>query len=574
MKDTSSLSSGLIDDTAIPQESHMQSFLPSDQIDFDQTSSVSSLIDILGFDSIDFPITTAKLAHGKLISNRPPFASEILKFIPDKEGIHNVRSTLGIYIADNYIHNEVTSRNSLSNSHYMDRNIEDYFDEFVNRPEIVLSAIRKCAPLVIAAHRNQIDTIVDDFFTHDSFSGLNNTSLWRLAYIDLRNLVLRLRVLLSHASDEKEQLLLKRKYTVAEAINNFRSPHYSLLPYFNIELQFLKDTKLEYYKLAVSILKETANERYYVTALGNPGTKTKKPTNYIILMPYLVRHIFNNLLPGNNIHIYNRFSLPSKGSRADCSPIVSLHTENANPLTRAHKVIHDAVCTLWAAGNEVITDSMIARTIWPRAARRGSESFSQRELDAINRLMDDMRQAYLSIDATNELRKYKKIGQDDCWVTKSHVIPSSIVYQKINGGQYLHRAYKILEPPICLSYSSLLGQVFDIPISLMEAHKENTQERRTSRTLRSAQVRSLILERIYHFRSPSYKRNENVILFDRIYEAYEIPSHMDSNRQKKERAAARKIAIGIMNALKHSGIVQDYKIEKKNGSYSNIQVLI
>lgn len=544
-----------------------------------------------------FLLTPGAIDKNSPIPEGAPSTEEILERIPQKKDIDKICMTTGIFTVLKYITDEEAQaylsvlsklRKEKNEDIRADLNkelaqIEDnntniakerYFNFFEDHPKTVLSAITKCAPLVIAAHRKIVDAAINNLNQYEEASTEKEiTLLWRLPYIDIRNLIQKLQN--REDEEDKSTFEIDRKNIKLKAliaVDGFRSPHYNLLPYFKDELQFLEIVSPEDHQRAISVLERLVDERYGVAALGSKGIRTRKPLRCIKLMAYLVRRVFTYLYPCDNFHLYNRHNMPSFDARRNCAPILSLHTANGQPLTRAHGEVHDAVCTLWAAGNEVVTDLMIARTIWPRTSRRGGESFSQKELDAINQLMEDLRLADTTIDATNELRKFKKIGPNDHWIAKSYILPCSVVYQLINGGKYMHRAYKILDTPSLFAYSCSLGHVLTMPISILEPWEDECTK--LPRTLRQAQVRTMILGRIHHFLSPSFKKKEKVILLERVYEAYEISPLTNQEVQKKDRTAARKAAVNALERLKQEGVITSFTLRKHSGVYRDINIII
>lgn len=573
------------------QEMALQSFLRSDT-DMESLQKINERAQELMF----------LLEPGAIDKNNPipddaPTSDEILQRIPQKEDIDRLPLTTGIFTALKYLTDEETQAQlNLLTQIKSEENEEAradlykeletikadniqaaekrYFNCFAEQPETVLSAIVKCAPLVVAAHRKNVNAAIEAFAKYKSDAKNKEANrLWRLPYIDIRRITQNLqdRSTKNDLTTEKE-VGQDLKLKALQAIDGFRSPHYNLLPYFKSELCFLEMTSPEAHKRAVAILKRLADERYGVAALGSKGIRTRKPVKCIKLMAYLVRRVFTYLYPCDNSRLYNRRNLPSLESKKDQAPVLSLHTASGQPLSRAHGEVHDAVCTLWAAGNEVVTDLMIARTIWPRSNRKGSETFSQTELDTINQLMEDLRLADTTIDATTELRRYKKIGSNDHWIAKSYILPCSVVYQLINGGKYMHRAYKILDTPAFLAYSSTLGHVLTMPLSVLEPWED--EKSKLPRTLRYAQVRTMILARIHHFLSPSFRKKEKTILLERVYEAYEISPRASSDVQKKERTAARKAASNALDRLKGEGVISDYVFRKQSGVYRDICIVM
>lgn len=526
---------------------------------------------------------------------KAPLLSEILDKIPPKENIKNVVQTTGIFSLANYIYDDrerahllplLWSGVPIESSNYLykrillaDENVvqealNQYFHTFADKPKIVLAAITKCAPLIIAAHRKQIETAVCEspLIKNSSLLHRHIETLFKLPYIDIRQLRHRSFRPSSNTTNSKSSTLSPQlSYAIINEVDIFRSPNYSLIPYFEIELLLLKTVEPTNYIAALDFLNELVSEREYISPLYSNSIQTKRPVRCIKLMSFLAREVFNNMPPGEDKHLYNRSNIFGKGSSRDYSPSISLYTKDGEPLTRSHSEIYDAVCTLWTTGNEVITDLMIARAIWPNTSRHGSETFSSQELDSIRLLMNDLRHTYISIDATAELRKYKKIGKDDSWNVSDYAIPCTIVYQFINGGPYIHRAYKLMRTPILLAYSSALSQILTAPISIYEQNADHKE--RAPRTLRAAQVRSLILERLHHFNSSAFKKKEKLIPFERIYEAFEVRKKSGSNIEKKDRVAARKAAILALRTFKREELINGYEILKNGKEYLYVKVI-
>ena len=526
------------------------------------------------------------------IDNAPPI-SVILKRIPYKENIKSVFLTPGIYSLIHYLYDDheisgllpllfsntaidssdrLYKRLSTVNEKLIYESLDHYFCKFVCDSKVVFNAIIKCAPLVIAAHRSRLTSIQSLLSKQDSNSPTYyyEEALFKLPYKDIR--LLRSQSQIPGDLDENtDSDVSQYKMRALDEIDIFRSPNYSLIPYFDVELHLLKEINPLGYTKALNYLDELVSEREHILPMESESFHTYRPRRCIKLMSFVSRKIFDGMPPCDNKRVYNSVNIEKKGLASDYAPILSLNTNDGQPLTRAHGEIYDAICTLWEAGNKVVTDGMIARTIWPRTSYHGSETFSPTELKIIRQLMDELRNAYISIDATEELRKYKKIGQDDYWKISDYAIPSSIIYTSINGGVY-HRSYRLLRTPVLFAYSSVLAQVFSGPITILEQNDKATK--RVARTLKSAQVRTFLLERIHHFGSNSYKKKENYILFDRVYDAYQVRDCSSQDVEKKDRAAARKAALDALANFRRDGLITDYKLIKKGGKYISISIYL
>lgn len=545
--------------------------------------------------TLDTTLSAPNLCSDSLIDKDPPI-STILGKIPCKENIKSVFFTPGIYSLIYQLYNkdeishlfpflfsnapidpsdQLYRHLSSINEGLIHESLNCYFGKFVSDSKTVLNAILKCAPLVIAAHRSRLKSLQLQLSEKDSHSSTdqNEDALFMLPYSDIRQL--RSQPWLPDEvdedldSDSDSSSLSKLRIKVLNEIDIFRSPNYNLIPYFEVELHLLKETNNLEYTKALDYLEKLVSERESILPLDSENIQTHRPTRCVKLMSFISRKIFSGLSPCEDTRIYNSMNIKRKGLPSDYSPILSLHTNEGLPLTRAHGEVYDAICTLWVAGNNVISDTMIARAIWPRSNYHGSETFSLSELDTIRQLVDELRSTFISIDATEELRKYKKIGQDDFWKTSDYAIPSSIVYQPVNGGDY-HRFYKLLRIPILFAYSAILAQIFSGPITILEP--KNKANKRSPRTLKSAQVRSFLLERIHHFSSISYKKRENKILVEGIYDVYKVRNGHGSNIEKKDRIAARKAAVEALNNFKREGLISEYRFIKKGEKYIYLQV--
>ena len=515
------------------------------------------------------------------VLDRSPSVADILASIPVREDIEELRLIPGLFFFTDYITDEdllkyrnilqealdttqdskyIQSKLTTSYREDMDAALDRYCTFVQRHPRTVLKAITNAAPIVIANHHIFVDGTIlatKDLLKSLSIS-LNMDSLWDIPYTTVR-------FLYEELLDHQDTPLAISKLLSIREIDRFRSPLYDLRSYFQPELHYLEKANPALFDSALNTLKQITHERLLIPTHPEHH-RTHIPSCCVKMMSLLARKIFKGITPGIAINIYNL----SKARNSSYSPILSLQTPTENPLTRTHGEVHDAVCTLWAAGNKVISDQMIARTIWPRTDRHGSESFSLKELNMISQVMDELNSTRVRIDATNELRHYKKISKNDQQILDDNILRYSVIYTKLNGSPYLQRAYKILNPPVLMEYSTALSQVFTAPLSILETYEYNLDK--LPRTFCSAQVRTYILERIHHFQSPSFQNKECIILLDGVYEAYNNSLVSTGSITKKERTVARKVSIRFLDKLKKLGMIYGYKMTIENGVYKRILI--
>lgn len=482
-----------------------------------------------------------------------PSTLDILSSIPSRDNIKELNYIHGLFPFSSL--KDIIESNLYQNIREL---IVSYYNFVLYQPDTVLQGLIKAAPIVIGAHRNAADFTIKSIYKNvkELERLLPREYLWKLPYKTIRYLY-------ENSSKNNTDPYADKKKAVLQLVDRFRSSNYNLKPYFWIELQFLKTVAPDLFDIAEAIINRAVTDRFKINP-KNKGVRTEIPTQYIKLMPLLTRKLFSDLQPCTNLNLYMTCQTHNRNYLN--SPLVSLYTKNGEALSRNHGEIYDAICTLWSAGNNIISDNMIARTIWPKASHHGSERFSSKELITINQVIDDLRQARVKIDATNELMHYKKIGKEDTWTLEGNILTCADVYTRINGSKYIQRAYRILTPPILLTYASELGQVLSAPLSVLETHD------RTPHTFKCTRIRSYLLERIHHFLSPSFYNKEKTILIEKLYEIYNQDENITPDMDKKAKCIARNAAKSFLESFKQNNLILDYEILKLNGKYKKIQI--
>ena len=221
--------------------------------------------------------------------------------------------------------------------------------------------------------------------------------------------------------------------------------------------------------------------------------------------------------------------------------------------TAYDRTVHNAVCSLYVAGNEVVTPAMVYRAMNGMTA---TEYIKPQALESVRNSLDKSRSLRLIVDFTEEA-KARNLNIDKMTID-SHLLNATVLTVK-SGGQEL-QAYKILDKPVLYQYAQYTRQILAVPLKLLDTKKatRNTEE--------IIPIKEYLIRRIEIMK---YDRAmSNKIIYETIFEEVGIEI---KTKQQKERL--RNYISSILELWKtRDKYINDFKEFKQGNSIKGIEI--
>jgi|HigsolmetaGSP11D_1036233.scaffolds.fasta_scaffold00512_7 hypothetical protein len=200
----------------------------------------------------------------------------------------------------------------------------------------------------------------------------------------------------------------------------------------------------------------------------------------------------------------------------------SLTFSGRQPFTAYDRAVHNAVCTLYEAGNTAFTPEMVYRAM---NGLTNTERVSPQSVGAVTRSIEKSRSTKLTIEYTEEARRRNPD------IIKTTIDDMLLSVQKITvtipGCKEPKDAYQFNSKPILYQYSQSIGKVITIPIKLLKTGERTTED--------VIVLREYLLRRIEGMKS---KKQSNEILYTELYQALGLDSP-DKHKALKIREHAK-----------------------------------
>jgi hypothetical protein len=223
--------------------------------------------------------------------------------------------------------------------------------------------------------------------------------------------------------------------------------------------------------------------------------------------------------------------------------------------TAYDRAIHNAVCSLYAAGNEIVTPRMVYRAV---NGMSDNEKVSPQSMEAVINSLDKSRFMRLKVDFTNEAKA--RGWSVDKTEIDSYLLPAESVIVEAGGHKTL--AYKILKIPELYKYSQLTKQIISIPLGLLDT-KEATRN-----TEEIISIKEYLIRRIEIMKHD--KDMSNKILYDTIFEEASIVI-----KRYTERDRYRKYIKDILSLWEtRDSYIKNFKEYTVGKSYKGIEIML
>jgi len=212
------------------------------------------------------------------------------------------------------------------------------------------------------------------------------------------------------------------------------------------------------------------------------------------------------------------------------------------------KEVHNAIVTLYAAGNEYITPRMIHRTMTGNKKSSMNKKQQKAIINSLNKLM------YTKIAIKPSEEECKAYNFDE-FVYVDYVIKAENVRVSLNGK--ITEAYHLLEEPILYKYAALKNQIIRSDMELMKNSVKKSSKNMV--------LQSYLLKRVLGMKGKSHL-NPNISYDTLFAEMNTTASTAGALRKKKFKI--RETIKTILDYWKEKGFILDY-VESKCGQKIN-----
>jgi len=232
-----------------------------------------------------------------------------------------------------------------------------------------------------------------------------------------------------------------------------------------------------------------------------------------------------------------------------------LSISGSSEFTSYDKIIHDAVCSLWAVGNNVITPAQIYRNI---TGLNHKDQINKETLVKVFNSIQKSRFMEVKIDCTEQAKLYP--GLDKIKISENMLYSKLITIE--TGGHEIE-AFQILRPPILYEYNKHLKQIISINTSLLNTNKGgkciNTEE--------NTALKMYLIKRIEVMKNS--KKTTNKIKYETIFSNADIEiTAKDTVKKKRTREKIR----NMLESWKDEGYITDFKEYKAGRNFEGVEL--
>lgn len=291
-----------------------------------------------------------------------------------------------------------------------------------------------------------------------------------------------------------------------------------------------------------------------------PKQDTVKPRTQVDPNSKLANKI-TNLANGETVNL----DVSGTQEKKAVTTVVTLEYEGegielAKPMTQYDREVHNAVTTLWKAGNTSFT----ARQVWHTLTGTDVKSPPSREQMArIEESIDKQRFTRAMVDFTEEARG-RELTLDGESVTSYKIDAYMLNAEKhtietANGRTV--EGYTITRPPVLYQHASMLGQVITYPMRYLAAGSvgQNSEE--------NIVIRKYLLRRIWMAKGKGHVSKR--IKYSSVYEKAGI-----AEPDKKQRKRINDLVVSCLEALAKEGAIKGFTEYKEGRARAGVDLIV
>lgn len=337
-------------------------------------------------------------------------------------------------------------------------------------------------------------------------------------------------------------------------------------------------------ELFISLPVEDLTQRFSEIFLGNAKPEiTEKPENVetkrvqkaVVMTAKIPDKLFdtsqNSVFKNNTpVHVYVGPGQEKGKTAIKVNTIVTLNYDKLlelvqidNPqilLNPEAKVIHDAVISIYHAGNRYFDWSMIyqVKTAYRQEHPRITQQEQQTQTELLNRLIT----ARVTIDTSEEAQYFGYSGGNE----ENYLIPAKREEFYKNGRKI--SGFIFLDEPPLLKYCRLARQIDAKDINLLAL--PDSQEQKINASMQTLVIRDYLFERIVKMLNPK-NHMENVIKLDTVFNYIGLEA---TSRVKKMRIMQTIRA--LLNNWQAKRLITGFReiTERSSGTITKIEIIL
>ena len=337
------------------------------------------------------------------------------------------------------------------------------------------------------------------------------------------------------------------KYIVEE--NNEKKNIISFKDYAKLTVMFASKHP-EYFdgQLAQGMLKELQDfvaktEKKAITTKKNiePIGNYNKPNSLLMPNTKLSNFLFDmsrNLTQLTAL-IVNNEKEPEITVRTQLS-FVPLDMENVKVpkyITAYDRAVHDAICSIYAAGNNIMTTSQIYEAMTGKTTRK------KKTLEKVDESVLRLMMSLVFIDYTDQA-KARDLDYEKAIVKENIIYCKGITVTFPNGES--STGWKLLQPPTLYQYAKHIGQIVTIDKSVLSATNVNNADD-------VVVLKHYLLRRIEAMKNTKNHMDSKKILFSTMFSYCNISGNREKLRTKRE------IVISLLKDWQKIGYIKEFK---------------
>ena len=264
-------------------------------------------------------------------------------------------------------------------------------------------------------------------------------------------------------------------------------------------------------------------------------------------------------------------TIPQKQVSVSVSLFADEKITFSNPnITQYDRAVMDAVYTLVQNGETTFTPETIVRIM----SGNMQQDASPQKVEAVKTSIRKLSVIRIRIDCTDELKVRRKIAKDQKAKLESYLLPVESI-EVISANHITMTGFRLLRIPALYEYAEKVGQIIDVPLSLLDTSKDlfDTDE-------------VVVMKRYLIRRIEMMKNGKNRVSSRRIrYEWYdskkksqkgilpELSYHSsDFSNWREKKRKLHKMITSILKAFVKKGYINGFSVFKEGKSIGGYDI--
>lgn len=282
---------------------------------------------------------------------------------------------------------------------------------------------------------------------------------------------------------------------------------------------------------------------------------TKRPTTHVQAISHMSEQIENVDTNG----IVRKFNMAGRDEDREVLALLSLNYEDngvslSKQITKYDKLVHDAVATLWAAGNRTVTARQVYQTMTGSAGKPKPSA-----IEKVEDSLDKQRRIFVRLDFSQELRGKKTFVLDGETIEaegaylETYMLEADKKVIKSGNGRNV-AGYVFKDAPVLYRHDLSTKQIISYPQALLEETSGVA-----SNTETNILIRSYLIKRIKTMSRNGPKLSKR-IRYESVYKA--IGNETDNRTQRKR---MNEVVRAYLDAFVDSGFIAGWTEYKDPG---------